>query len=70
MRLQHACTLDDITVGSIQTDGGQQPYILDDDMAATKKRGVPYNDPNLTKNFGAKCVCVQRVRALVVFIFL
>ena len=24
------------------------------DVVATTKRGVPYNDPNLTKNFGSK----------------
>lgn len=43
---------------SVQADGSQQPYNVGavDDIAATKKRGVPYNDPNFTKNFGAKYV--------------
>ena len=42
----------------VQNDGAQMPYVIDEntDVVAAKKRGLSYNDPNLTKNFGNKCV--------------
>lgn len=30
------------------------PYFLDENSLAAKKRGLAYNDPDLTKNFGSK----------------